>query len=94
MVKNQHPDVRVALAPEIERAKTMLQAGRSPSEIASVFHAEGVGSIQLLAIAREVTGASLADLKAFGQWWGRQGVTDAAAFDAWAARILPKPRAL
>jgi hypothetical protein len=93
-VVNQHPDIRIALATEIARAKALLEAGRTPSEIASVLHAEGVSAIQLLAIAREATGASLRDLKAFGQWWGRQGVTDAAAFDAWAAKIFPRAKAL
>jgi len=36
--------------------------------------------------------ASLPDLKAFGQWWGPQGVTDAPAFDQWAAEVLDKLR--
>jgi len=41
-------------------------------------------------IFREATGASLRDLKAFGQWWGQDGVTDCAAFDAWAREVLGK----
>jgi hypothetical protein len=44
----------------------------------------------MLAIFREVTGASIPDLKAFGQWWGHQGVTDPAAFDDWARTVLWK----
>jgi hypothetical protein len=93
-VVNHHPDVRVALATEIARARALMDAGRTPSEVASVLHAEGVSAIQLLAIAHEATGASLRDLKAFGRWWGNQGVTDAAAFDAWAAKIFPRAKAL
>jgi hypothetical protein len=75
-------------APEIERVKTQLRAGRSPSEIANSLHARGLSPIQLLAIFREATGAPLRDLKAFGQWWGREGVTDRKAFDDWASKVL------
>jgi hypothetical protein len=82
--------VAVLFAPEIARVRQELKAGRAPSDIANSLHAEVVSPIQMLAIFREVTGASIPDLKAFGQWWGHQGVTDPAAFDDWARTVLRK----
>src|SRR5262249_39497150 len=79
-------------APHIERVKAQLRAGLRPSAIANSFHAEGLGAIELVLIFREATGASLADIKAFGQWWGPQGVTDPEAFDGWAFEVLGKLR--
>ena len=89
-MENQYPEVVASLHSEIERAKAHLASGGRPSEIASSLHAQGLGAIQLLVVFREATGASLGDLKAFGQWWGRHGVTDTAAFDSWAVDVLSR----
>jgi hypothetical protein len=93
VVENQYPETVRILAPQIERVKVQLRGGTSPSKIANSLHAQGLGNIELLVIFLEATGASLGDLKAFGQWWGEQGVTDPAAFDAWAAEIFAKQAA-
>jgi hypothetical protein len=73
---------------EIESVRSQLEKGTRASEIANALHAKGHGAIVLLLIFRQATGASLGDLKAFGQWWGRDGVTDADRFDAWAAHLF------
>jgi hypothetical protein len=78
----------ILFAPQIERVKVALRAGVRPSEIANSLHAEGIGAVPLIAIFHEATGAPLGDLKAFGQWWSHEGVTDARAFDDWAAEVL------
>ncbi len=91
-MENQNPEWFVALLPEIERVKSHLAAGGRPSEIANVLRAKGLFDLQLILVFREATGASLADLKAFGQWWGPHGVTDEPAFDAWAAKVFPRAR--
>tara|TARA_R110002073_G_scaffold103264_1_gene233825 strand:+ start:367 stop:513 length:147 start_codon:yes stop_codon:yes gene_type:complete len=45
--------------------------------------------MEIILVFREATGAGLADLKCFGQWWSETtGVTDVAAFDAWADEVL------
>ncbi len=46
--------------------------------------------MHLLVVFKEATGASLGDLKSFGRWWGRHGVTDEVAFDAWGAEVLSR----
>jgi hypothetical protein len=91
--ENQHSEMLRTFHPEIERVKGELRAGRLPSTIANELHAQGIGPLPLIAIFREATGASLGDLKAFGQWWGPNGVTDSQAFDAWAFEVLGKLRA-
>ena len=93
VVENQYPESVRILAPQIEQVRVQLRAGTPPSEIANSLHAQGLGTIQLLVIFLEATGASLVDLKAFGQWWGERGVTDPAAFDAWAAEVFAKQSA-
>jgi hypothetical protein len=92
-MENQYPETVNALRPQIERARAFLATGRRPSEIANFFHAEGLSALEILVVFREATGASLADLKACGQWWGALGVTDEAAFDEWAAEVLSRSRA-
>ena len=92
VVENQYPETVRTFHPEIERVKDELRAGQSPSAIANALHAQGIGPVHLVVIFREATGASLADLKAFGQWWGQGGVTDREAFDAWAREVLGKRR--
>jgi hypothetical protein len=87
-MKNQYPDTVRALRPEIERVKAHLANGKPPSEIANSLHAQGLGTIQLIAVFHEATNASLGQLKTFGAWWGKDGVTDTDAFDAWAAEVL------
>lgn len=78
----------ILFAPQIARVKDQLRAGVRPSEIANALRAEGLGAVPLVAIFHEATGAPLGDLKAFGQWWSHAGVTDARAFDDWAAEVL------
>ena len=90
MVENQYPETVRTFHPEIEWVKDELRAGRSPSAIANALHVRGIGALRLIVIFREATGASMGDLKAFGQWWGRGGVTDREAFDAWAREVLGK----
>ena len=89
-MENQYPDTVLALRPQIERARASLAASNRPSEVANLFHAEGLSALQIIVVFREATGASLTDLKSFGQWCGRQGVTDEAAFDARAAEVLSR----
>ena len=90
MTHNQYPETVRLLGHEIERVRLNLCAGWLPSEIANSLHAAGFSSIQLLVIFREATGASLKDIKALGQWWGRHGVTDPASFDSWAVEIFQR----
>jgi hypothetical protein len=92
-VDGKSPMMRLVLAPAIDRVGVELEAGRPPSEIANALHAEGLSAIEVLMVFREATGASLADLKAFGQWWDHRGVTDREAFDAWAKTVLRKREA-
>lgn len=89
-MENQHAEVVAALRPQIEQARAHFAARRHASEIANLLHAQGLSAIQLIVVFREATGASIGDLKAFGQWWGRAGVTDEIAFDAWAADVLSR----
>jgi hypothetical protein len=91
-MSNQHSEACLALREEINRVKTHLAAGGRPSEIANMLHLQGLSALQLVFVFREATGASLTDLKAFGQWWGRQGVTDSGAFDAWGAKVFSRAR--
>lgn len=88
---NQYPAICEELRPEIERVRNHLRRGGRPSEVATALHTQGLGSIRLLLVFREATGASLADLKSFGEWWGEHGVTDADAFDAWAREAFGPP---
>ena len=90
VVENQYPETVRRLHPEIERVKDDLRAGQSPAAIANSLHAQGIGTFDLIVIFCEATGASLIDLKRFGQWWGRDGVTDREAFDARAREVLGK----
>lgn len=90
MVENQYPEMVRLLRTEIELVREHLRAGRRASEVATALHERGLGTAQLLVVFLEATGASLGDLKAFGHWWGRNGVTDPEAFDAWAATVLRK----
>ncbi len=87
---NQYEYWRKKLKPQIESVKAALAARTPASELADVLLREhGLGSIHIIMIFREATGASLGDLKSFGQWWdSSKGVIDAAAFDAWADEVL------
>jgi hypothetical protein len=87
---NQYPEIRDRLLPQIERVRAHLARGERASAVATSLQAEGLGNIELLIIFGEATGASLGDLKAFGQWWGDHGVTDADAFDRWAEEVFPR----
>lgn len=91
-VANQYPETRLLLGPEIARVKAELGGGRPPSEIANELHGRGFGAIHVMIIFIEATGASLRDVKTFGQWWGHHGVTDPTAFDAFAHEVLAKLR--
>jgi hypothetical protein len=88
MTQNQYPETLLRFGPKIECVKEDLRAGRQPSEIANALNAQGLSNIELMIIFREATGASIRDLKAFGQWWSGLGVTDSPAFDSWAAEVF------
>ena len=85
---DQTEDLKLPFGPEIESVKSQLDRGTRASQIASSLYAKGLSTIALVFIFREATGASLADLKAFGKWWSHAGVTDADQFDAWAAQVF------
>jgi len=89
-MRNYHPNMEAALRAEIELVRAHLIAGRRPAETANLLHAQGLGAIQIMFVFKTVTGASLADLKSFGQWWGPHGVTDEAAFNAWGAEVFSR----
>lgn len=91
MTQNQYPETLLRLGPKIECVKEDLRAGRPPSEIANALYAQGLSNIELMIIFREATGASISELKAFGQWWSKLGVTDFPAFDSWAAEVFRQP---
>jgi len=84
---DQTEDPAFRFRAEIESVRAQLADGTRASKIANSLHAMGIGPVAIIFIFREVTGASLSDLKAFGQWWGDAGVTDADQFDAWAAQV-------
>jgi len=86
--KNQYSDLVERLAPQIATVKEDLRAGRLPSDITNALRASGLLNIHLMVICLQATGASIAELKAFDRWWGPQGVTDASAFNAWAAHVF------
>ena len=71
--------------------RQQLRSGRRVSDLANQLYREGCHSVQILMIFHQVTRASLDDLKAFGQWWGIGGVTDAEAFDEWAREVFGDP---
>ena len=73
---------------EAEAVRTGLEQGALASTLANQLHQRGLGAIQIMLVFRQATGASIPDLKAFGQWWGLEGVTDVAAFDSWAAQVF------
>lgn len=67
-----------------------LRRGGSASEIAIALQNEGLGNIELLLVFREATGSALGDLKALGQWWSENGVTDVEAFDRRAREVFER----
>ena len=71
-----------------EPGRTGLEPGALAATLANQLHQRGLGAIQIMLVFRQATGASIPDLKAFGQWWGLEGVTDVAAFDSWAAQVF------
>jgi hypothetical protein len=87
-IGDQTDELRLRFRAEIDWVSAQLQTGTRASQIANALHAQGLGTIELIFVFREATGASLGDLKAFGQWWGHAGVRDADQFDAWAAQVL------
>jgi hypothetical protein len=90
-MENQYPATCEALRSEIAEVRSHLARGLRASVIANALHARGLGNIQLLIVFLEATGASLGELKAFGQWWGEEGVTDADGFDEWADEVFGSP---
>jgi hypothetical protein len=68
-----------------------LRAGRRVSDLANQLYREGTHGIQIVMIFHQATGADIGELLAFGQWWGIGGVTDAEAFDEWAAEVFGNP---
>jgi len=87
-MSDQTQELEVLFRSEIESVGNQLKTGTRASQIANDLHAKGLGTIQIVFIFRQATGASLGDLKAFGQWWSHGGVTDADQFDACASRVL------
>lgn len=87
-MENQTEELRLRFAAEIASVISQLNQGTRASQIANSLHARGLGTIELLFIFREVTGASIGDLKSLGQWWSDAGVTDAGSFDAWADQVF------
>ena len=85
---DQTDDLTFRFRKEIEWVRSQLEKGTPASQIANALHAKRLGTIEIIFIARQATGASLGDLKAFGQWWNYSGVTDANQFDAWAAQVF------
>ncbi|WP_213957014.1 hypothetical protein [Variovorax sp. dw_954] len=83
--KDRHYPAKTAFVRE------QLRGGRRASELANQLYREGTHSIQIVLIFHQATGASIADLTAFGSWWGRRGVTDAHAFDEWAREVFGDP---
>ena len=81
---NQYPETLARLCADIARTKARLQENTSPSEIANALLLKGLSSFEIFIVFKEATGASIRDLKAFGQWWSDSGVTDIHAFDCWA----------
>ncbi len=73
---------------KIERVRLGLAQERRLSELANELHAQGLSDLCVLFVLRESTQAPLSLLKGLAQWWGPAGVTDAEAFDAWAAKAL------
>ncbi|RQO63804.1 hypothetical protein DBV14_02330 [Variovorax sp. KBW07] len=85
---NQYPEVLARLRTDISLTVERLHAGTSPSEIANGLLAQGLTTMEIVIVFREATGASIRDLKGFGQWWSERGVTDRDAFDSWAAKAF------
>tara|TARA_R110002096_G_C14655898_1_gene726939 strand:- start:8082 stop:8378 length:297 start_codon:yes stop_codon:yes gene_type:complete len=86
---NQHPHLSKKLQTAIEHARQALASGTAASTLANALNQQGLGGMEIILVFREATGAGLADLKCFGQWWSETtGVTDVAAFDAWADEVL------
>jgi len=87
---NQYPELLTRSREHIAVVAARFALGGRPSDVANLLHTRGVGDIQMMVIFKQVVGAALGDLKAFGQWWGEDGVTDPSAFDAWAAVVWEK----
>lgn len=86
------PSVPESLMEEVAYVRDALRAKVPASSIANALHGRRLGPLQILAVFHQATHARLGDLKSFAQWWGPDGVTDVAAFDAWAAQIVLAPR--
>ena len=86
---NQHKETVAALEPMIALARGLLRAGTPASEVANRLHAQGLGGLHVMVVARQATGAGIAQLKAFCQWWREgTGVTDESSFNDWASQVF------
>jgi hypothetical protein len=92
-MENQYPQAVRELLPQIQRVRGALGKGIRPSVEANRLHAAGLGNIRIMIVFIEATGIRLREAKLFGQWWGADGVTDADAFDAYAAELNLNKRA-
>ncbi|MBK9034927.1 MAG: hypothetical protein IPL61_27300 [Myxococcales bacterium] len=89
---NQHEHLCTKLQPQIRRTRAALAAGTAPSRVANeLLRVDGLGTIAIILVFCEATGASLGDVQALGHWWNRDtGVTAAGPFDEWARRAFAK----
>jgi hypothetical protein len=89
---NQAEYWRKKLRPQVDRMREDLASGIAPSEIANrLLREDGLGTINIIMVFCQATGASLGDVKLLGQWWShRTGVTDASALDEWAAQVFAR----
>jgi len=81
-------ELKIRFRSQIESVTRQLEKGIPASQIATSLHGAGIAPIELLFIFHQATGVPLGDLKAFGQWWSDEGVTDADQFDAWGAHVF------
>jgi hypothetical protein len=88
---NQYLETLERLYGDIASTKAHLQGATPPSGIANALLRQGLSSIEIFIVFKEATGASIRDLKAFGQWWSDSGVTDIHAFDCWAKEAFLRP---
>lgn len=92
-MENDYPKVVAELMPQIQRVRDALGQGTRASAEANRLHALGLGNIRIMIVLIEATGIRLSEAKAFGRWWGDNGVTDADAFDAYSAELGLSERA-
>ncbi len=76
-------DLFVAYNDELRWLKEQLAAGRTPSDLVMELRGRGLSPVLMIWLARQATGTTMGNMKALGEWWGPDGITDAAAFNRW-----------